>query len=151
MVSITTFMYGMVVVSSADMPTMSGLCSSIASRKFSTGLLMPMLCTSNPAPSSIMLTRFLPISWISPFTVPITTVPIVSAPVSANRGRRIAIPPFIALADIRTSGTNKIPSRKSMPTIRIPSTKASASSLSGAQPRSSSMFVPSSISSLRPS
>ena len=30
--SITTFMYGMVVVRSADMPRMSGLCSSSASR-----------------------------------------------------------------------------------------------------------------------
>ena len=36
------------------------------------------------------------------------------------------MPAFIALAASRTSGTNRIPSRKSMPTIRMPSTSASS-------------------------
>jgi hypothetical protein len=65
-------------------------------------------------------------SWMSPLTVPITTLPTGSAPVSASNGRKMAIPAFMALADNNTSGTNKIPSRKSMPTMRIPSTKASS-------------------------
>ena len=63
-------------------------------------------------------------SWMSPFTVPITILPIGSAPVSASSGRRIAMPAFIALAASSTSGTNRMPSRKSMPTMRMPSTSA---------------------------
>ena len=112
---------------------------------------MPMSITSKPAPSHIIPTRFLPMSWMSPLTVPITALPRGGAPVSASSGRNIAIPPFIEFAESKTSGTNKIPSRKSMPTMRIPSTSASLRTLSGAQPRSSKMFVPSSISSLSPS
>ena len=30
------------------------------------------------------------------------------------------MPPFMALADLRTSGTNRMPSRKSIPTMRMP-------------------------------
>ncbi len=51
----------------------------------------------------------------------------------------------------RTSGTKRMPSRKSMPTIRIPSTSASLRTLSAVQPRSSRIVVPSTISSARPS
>ena len=43
------------------------------------------------------------------------------------------MPAFIAFAASSTSGTNRIPSRKSMPTMRMPSTSASFSTLSGAQ------------------
>ena len=64
-------------------------------------------------------------SWMSPLTVPITILPIFGAPVSASSGRRIAMPAFMALADSSTSGTNRMPSRKSMPTMRMPSTSAS--------------------------
>src|SRR5712691_10707927 len=112
---------------------------------------MPMLITSKPAPSSIIATRFFPMSWMSPFTVPITTLPIREAPVSASSGRRISMPAFIAFAASNTSGTNRIPSRKSIPTIRIPSTNASFSTRSGAHPRPSRMLVPSVISSASPS
>ena len=51
------------------------------------------------------------------------------APVSASSGRRIAMPAFIALADSSTSGTNRMPSRKSSPTMRMPSTRASVRTL----------------------
>jgi hypothetical protein len=61
------------------------------------------------------------------------------------------MPAFMALAASRTSGTNRMPSRKSMPTIRIPSTRASFRTRSAAQPRPSRMFVPSSISGASPS
>ena len=122
----TTFMYGIVVVSSADMPRMSGLCCSSAAMNLSASVLMPRSKTSKPAPSSIIPTRFLPMSWMSPLTVPMTTLPIGSAPVSARSGRRIAMPAFIALAARRTSGTNRMPSRKSMPTIFMPATSASS-------------------------
>ena len=90
-------------------------------------------------------------SWMSPLTVPITTLPTDSAPVSARSGRRIAIPAFIALAASSTSGTNRMPSRKSTPTMRIPSTSASLSVRWGDQPRSSRIRVPWSISSAMPS
>ncbi len=88
---------------------------------------------------------------MSPLTVPITIVPTGLAPVSANSGLRIAIPPFIELADSSTSGTNKIPSRKSIPTMVMPSTNALPRTCSGVQPRLNRICVPSSISSFSPS
>ena len=90
-------------------------------------------------------------SWMSPLTVPITTLPTGSAPVSASSGRRIAMPAFIAFAASRTSGTNRMPSRKSMPTIFIPATSASSSTFVAVKPRWSRMFVPSTISAFMPS
>ena len=66
-------------------------------------------------------------SWMSPLTVPITILPEGGAPVSASSGRRIAMPPFMALAASSTSGTNRMPSRKSMPTMVMPPTSASVS------------------------
>ena len=85
---------------------------------------MPRLITSKPAPSIIIETRFLPMSWMSPLTVPITMVPTRGAPLSISSGLRIAMPAFMALAASSTSGTNRMPSRKSMPTMRMPSTSA---------------------------
>ena len=61
------------------------------------------------------------------------------------------MPAFIAFAARSTSGTKRMPSRKSMPTIRIPSTSASFRVLSGVQPRSSRISVPSVISGASPS
>ncbi len=63
-------------------------------------------------------------SWMSPFTVPMTILPCLGAPVSANSGLRMPIPAFIAFAASSTSGTKRMPSRKSIPTMRIPSTSA---------------------------
>ena len=63
-------------------------------------------------------------SWMSPLTVPMTILPTLGAPVSASSGRRTNMPRFIALAASSTSGTNRMPSRKSMPTMRMPSTSA---------------------------
>ena len=63
-------------------------------------------------------------SWMSPLTVPITILPRRGAPVSIRSGFRIAIPAFIEFAASSTSGTKRMPSRKSMPTMRIPSTSA---------------------------
>ena len=90
-------------------------------------------------------------SCISPFTVPISMFPRRGAPVSASKGFNMAIPPFIAFAANKTSGTNSIPSRKSIPTIRIPSTKALVSTSYGIQPRPRSIFTDSAISSFIPS
>src|SRR5947208_3273497 len=73
--SIVRFIAGMVVVMSAEMPTMFALCSSTARTKASGATSRPRLTTLNPAPSSIMATRFLPMSWRSPWAVPMTTTP----------------------------------------------------------------------------
>ena len=70
-------------------------------------------------------------SWMSPLTVPITILPRRGAPVSASSGRRMAMPAFMALAASSTSGTNRMPSRKSMPTMRMPSTSAFGQHLVG--------------------
>ena len=63
----------------------------------------------------------------------------LGTPVSASSGRRISMPPFIEFAASSTSGTNRMPSRKSMPTMRMPSTRASFSTFSAFQPRSRKM------------
>ena len=71
---------GIVVVRKAEKPTTSGLCSSICSTNRSGGTLTPRSMTVKPAPSSMMLQRFLPMSWTSPLTVPIRNVPTCAAP-----------------------------------------------------------------------
>ena len=96
---------GIVVVRKADIPTMSGLCSSMPAMNFSGAAWTPMSITWKPAPSSMMLTRFLPMSWTSPFTVPIRKVPTVSAPVWARSGRRTSRAPDIARPAMSISGT----------------------------------------------
>jgi hypothetical protein len=107
---------GMVVVRKAENPTMSGSCSCTCSTNFSGATFTPRSCTVNPAPSSMMLTRFLPMSWTSPLTVPMTKVPIGLAPVSASSGRRMSSAPCIARAAISISGTKKSPRSNRAPT-----------------------------------
>ena len=75
-------MYVIVVVSSALMPMIVGLHLSAAAMNFSTLWSTPMSCTSKPAPSAIMQTRFLPMSCRSPRTVPMSSVPTRSVPLS---------------------------------------------------------------------
>src|ERR1051326_6428193 len=55
-------------------------------------------------------------SWMSPLTVPITTLPTGGMPHAVRIGSRIDIPAFIARAEIRTSGTKIMLSRKRIPT-----------------------------------
>ena len=73
--SIVRFMPGIVVVISAEIPTMLALCSSTPATNFSGATSRPRLITLKPAPSSIMATRFLPMSCRSPCAVPMTTMP----------------------------------------------------------------------------
>ena len=110
---------------------MSGLCSSIAAMNFSGGTCTPRSMTSKPAPSSMMLTRFLPMSCTSPLTVPITNLPTVSAPVSASSGRSRSSAPDIALPAISISGTKKSPRSKRAPTSSSEGISASNSIRSG--------------------
>ena len=68
-------------------------------------------------------------SWMSPLTVPITILPTRGRAGLGQQRAQDAMPAFMALAASSTSGTNRMPSRKSMPTIRMPSTSASVSTL----------------------
>src|SRR5690349_10020362 len=135
---------GMVVVRKAENPTMSGWCSLIASMNFSGATCTPRSMTWNPAPSNMMLTRFLPMSCTSPLTVPITIVPIDSAPVSASSGRRTSMAPAIALPAISISGTKKSPRSKRAPTSSSDGISASKSRVCGSMSRPSPSWVSSS-------
>ena len=125
---------GMVVVRNAEKPTMSGLCSLIASTNFSGATCTPRSMTWKPAPSNMMLTRFLPMSCTSPLTVPITIVPMVCTPVSASSGRRTSSAPAIALPAMSISGTKKSPRSNRAPTSSSDGISASYSSSSGPMP-----------------
>src|SRR5512143_2753363 len=89
-----------------------------------------------------MATRFLPMSWRSPLTVPITTTPRGLTPALARWGSSLASPAFMARAATRTSGMktslalNWTP-RRSMPGIR-PSFKMVPAGVPAARARSTS-------------
>ena len=134
---------GIVVVRNAEKPTMSGWCSSIAATNFSGATCTPRSITSKPAPSSMMLTRFLPMSWTSPLTVPMRNLPTVSTPVSASSGRSTSIAPAIARPAISISGTKKSPRSKRAPTSSSDGISASKSSVCG------SIAMPSACGSAR--
>ena len=75
----------------------------------------------------------------------------VSSADSARIGLKIFIPPFIAPAHFKTSGTKRMPSLKSIPTIFIPPTRASPRTSLASQPLASSISVPSVTSASSPS
>jgi hypothetical protein len=145
-----TLNMGIVVVRKAEKPTTSGLCSLIASMNVSGAICTPRSTTLKPAPSSMMSTRFLPMSWTSPLTVPIRNVPIVSAPVSARSGRRMSSAPLIARPAISISGTKKSPRSKRAPTSSSAGISASKSICSGPRPSSSPCSVSSTTAGLSP-
>ena len=58
------------------MAIMSALFARAALINLSAGTSVPRSIILNPAPSSIMHTKSLPISWLSPTTVPTTIIPI---------------------------------------------------------------------------
>jgi hypothetical protein len=125
---------GIVVVRKAENPTMSGLCSLIADTNFSGATWTPRSITSKPAPSSMMLTRFLPMSCTSPLTVPIRNLPTVSTPVSASSGRNRSMAPAIARPEISISGTKKSPRSNRAPTSSSAGISASNNSVWGSMP-----------------
>ena len=79
-------MLGMVVVKRADIPISEASCSSMASMNSSAEVSTPRSITTNPAPRSIMMHRFLPMSWRSPLTVPMMTLPRGSTPEAERMG-----------------------------------------------------------------
>ena len=69
-----------VVVSSDEQAMMPHCCAFAASIKRSGATSTPRSTTSSPLPSNMIFTRFLPMSCMSPRTVPRQTRPIVSVP-----------------------------------------------------------------------
>ena len=134
-------MFGIVVVSSADMPMIGASCSSSAAMNSSSEVSTPRSTTSKPAPESIMMQRFLPISWRSPLTVPMMTVPMGSTPEADRIGSMWAMPAFIARAHASTSGTKMKFSRNLMPTMPMPAMSPSSMISSASVPCSSALTV----------
>ena len=114
---------GIVVVSKADKQTISAPISSAFSTNFSSETSTPKSTISIPAPSIIILTKFLPISCKSPFTVPITALPIGSTPSAFKDGAKTLSPACIALAAINISGTYICPSLNLSPISPIAAIK----------------------------
>ena len=93
----TVLMPGMVVVISVDIMMRSASTSFAFSMKLSIGTSLPRSYISNPAVSIMILTRFLPISCVSPSITPITA--FLESPMLASSGRcglRTSSPAYIA-------------------------------------------------------
>ena len=144
-------MFGMVVVSRADMPRIGARCSSSAAMNSFSEVSTPRSITSKPAPESIMMQRFFPMSCRSPFTVPMITVPAGSTPEAERIGSIWAIPAFMARAQASTSGTKMKFSRNLIPTMPIPAISASSMISRASVPSSSACAVSASTVSLSPS
>src|SRR5882724_9371629 len=130
--------FGAVVVSSADIATMSGLRVLISSTNRSILTLTPRSTTEKPFAESMVQTIRLPMSWMSPCTVQARTFPWLSRasfPL-ASSGSRIARAAFIASALMTSSGRNSSPAPNRSPTTRIPFTKPLSIDSSGLIPSS---------------
>ena len=93
---------------------------SAASTNFSGATSTPRSTTSMPLPSIMIFTRFLPMSCISPRTVPMQARPSFSVPLPAMRGRSSSRAACIHRAAISISGTKAIPAEKSTPSRSMP-------------------------------
>ena len=102
---------------------------------------MPKLITSNPHPSNIDATRFLPISCKSPFTVPIIILAIGRLWLPANCGFNNSKDPFMARAAINNSGTKALPASKRLPISSIALTMYSLITYCGSTFSSIASFV----------
>jgi hypothetical protein len=100
-----SFMITVDFTSSPDIPITSARCSRAASRIADTGCLIPRFTTVYPLFDKMMSTRFLPMSWTSPFTVASTIVPLPSSSDFSMCGSRYATAPFITSADCSTNGS----------------------------------------------
>ena len=125
----TSSMAVMVVVSRAEQQIRSQFCSTAVLTKVSGATSTPRSTTSKPLPSSIILTRFLPMSCRSPLTVPMQALPTVVTPASARKGFSLARPLFMARAAIMTSGTKTSSRLNFSPTVFMPSSRLCMMSL----------------------
>ena len=135
-----TLNIGIVVVRNAEKPTTSGLCSLIASMNVSGAICTPRSMTSKPAPSSMMSTRFLPMSCTSPLTVPIRNIPMVSAPVSPSRGRRSRARRSWRVQRSASPGRRSRRARSARRPPRAPGSAPRRASSPGPSPSSSPLF-----------
>ena len=103
------FISGMVVVSRADNPTISGFNSATLLTNSSVLMLIPKSVTSNPTPRNMVTTIFLPISCKSPRTVPTISLPLTSFFSFARNGSRTLSASFMARAESKTSGMKTSP------------------------------------------
>ncbi len=81
-ISITTFILSIVVVIKVDIPTNVAFVSFTLFMNSIGGTSLPRSCTSKPQVSSIILNKFLPMSWVSPSTTPTTALCFI--PLEAN-------------------------------------------------------------------
>ena len=116
---------GMVVVSRAESSSRSGLTSWHVATKASGATSQPTSVTSKPAAVSIEQTIVLPISWMSPATVPATAMPVALRPsLEASRaGCRTLTAAFMASAPWTSSGRKNSPLPNRSPTSSMPLTK----------------------------
>ena len=99
------------MVSSADMASTSGLCSLTACRNLETVTSNPRSMTSKPANSKNSAIRFLPMSWMSPSTVPMMILWFWA--LWRGMGFTTCRPALMAREASRTSGTQKSSPSKS--------------------------------------
>jgi len=144
---------GIVVVRRALRRSRSGCISRTFSTKASTGTSQPTSVTVNPAAESIEQTIVLPISWMSPATVPATAVPraLRSAPEASRAGCRTATAAFIASAPWTSSGRKNSPRAKRSPTSSMPLTKPSSRMSTAGRPASSAFWASAAAASASPS
>ena len=138
---VISFMLSIVVVKRALKPTMHFPRFLTESKNFSGPASTPRSTISHPSPRIIIFTMFLPISCISPFTVPRIRVPLGFTCPDSKKGRRCSIAAFIAFAEISRLGTNTFPSENFSPILFIPSINATFNTSSGEMPCSSASFV----------
>ena len=104
-----------VIVEEMATNLVSGLLSS-SPMILEAGTSTPRSVTSRPAPPSMMLTRFFPMSWTSPSTEPMTALPALLAEGSpASWGLRTSSPNCMVFAAISIWGMKTLFALKSAP------------------------------------
>ena len=104
---------------------MSQCCSMAVSTNCSAVTSTPRSTTSSPLPSIMILTRFLPMSCISPRTVPRQTRPIVSLLSPVMYGLSNSVAAAMQRAAMSISGTKARLAEKSSPRMVMPRTSPS--------------------------
>ena len=104
---------------------MSQCCSIAVSTNCSAVTSTPRSTTSSPLPSIMILTRFLPMSCISPRTVPRQTRPIVSLLSPVMYGLSSSVAAAMQRAAMSISGTKARLAEKSSPRMVMPRTRPS--------------------------
>ena len=115
----------MVVVSREEQAMMPQFWCSAASTNFSGATSTPRSTTSMPLPSIMIFTRFLPMSCISPRTVPRQTRPTVSLLSPAMCGLSSSVAAAMQRAAMSISGTKARLAEKSSPSRFMPRTSPS--------------------------